>query len=361
MKILHVITSLRMGGAEKLVSEIVPLFRDKGHEVDVLAFDGVDTPFKQSLLNKGIKVYSFGENCFVYNPLFIFKLMRMMKQYDVVHAHNTAPQLFAAIGSCFNSVKMITTEHSTSNHRRDSGIFKHIDRWMYNRYDSIICISNMTYTNLINYLGSSRARIITIENGIDVKKYIVSQPLSQVLKNSNRFIITMVAGFRYQKDYETAIRAMALLDKTKYEMWFVGDGERRPEIEKYICKYGVSDNIRLWGFRSDVNSILKSSDVVLQSSHIEGFGLAAVEGMAVGKPVIATNIPGLGQVVDGAGILFQHENEHELATAITLLYSDLDFYSLIASKCTKRALDYDISKMVQKYDHLYREVNRNTL
>ena len=99
MKILQVITSLSTGGAEKLISEIAPMLRDKGHQVDVLAFDGADTAFKKALIDKGIKVYSFGKSCNVYNPLFIFRLAKLMKNYDIVHTHNTAPQLFAAVGS----------------------------------------------------------------------------------------------------------------------------------------------------------------------------------------------------------------------------------------------------------------------
>ena len=84
MKILQVITSLQIGGAEKLISEISPLLRDKGHEVDVLAFDGVETHFKRSLEEAGIKVSSFSKNCNVYNPLFILKLVKMMRNYDIV-------------------------------------------------------------------------------------------------------------------------------------------------------------------------------------------------------------------------------------------------------------------------------------
>ena len=81
MKILQVITSLSTGGAEKLISEITPMLRDKGHQVDVLAFDGADTAFKQNLIDKGINVYSFGEGCNVYNPLFIF---RLAKKYGLI-------------------------------------------------------------------------------------------------------------------------------------------------------------------------------------------------------------------------------------------------------------------------------------
>lgn len=358
MKILHVITSLQIGGAEKLVAEIVPMLRDKGHEVDVLAFDGQDTDFMKTLLRAGIKVYSFGINSNVYSPSFILKLLRFMKHYDIVHTHNTSPQLFAAIGSYFCNTTLITTEHSTSNRRRDNAIFRVVDRWMYNRYKTIICISEKTKTNLQEHIGPTKANLVVINNGIDVKKYKDALPLNEEEKGTNKFVVTMVAGFRYQKDHETVIRAFRSLDSNKFGLWFIGDGERRDVIESCI-KDNELNNVRLWGVRNDIPSILKSSDVIVQSSHIEGFGLAAVEGMAAGKPVIASDVDGLAQVVEGAGILFPHEDDRKLADEIIRLAEDKDYYDEIANKCSKRADDFDISKMVEGYESVYKEVMKS--
>ena len=75
MKILQVITSMRMGGAEKLVSEMVPLMKKAGHEVDILLFDGTHTPLKEQLEKEGINVYSLAITPSVYNPIFIFQLI----------------------------------------------------------------------------------------------------------------------------------------------------------------------------------------------------------------------------------------------------------------------------------------------
>ena len=92
MKILQVITSMSVGGAEKLVSEIAPLLQEKGHLVDVLLFDGTDTSFKLALQKKGIRIFEFSKGGLVYNPLYILKLFSFLKKYDIVHTHNTAPQ-----------------------------------------------------------------------------------------------------------------------------------------------------------------------------------------------------------------------------------------------------------------------------
>ena len=360
MKILQVITSLSTGGAEKLISEIAPMLRDKGHQVDVLAFDGADTAFKKALTDKGIKVYSFGKGCNVYNPLFIFRLAMMMKNYDIVHTHNTAPQLFAAIGSVLCSVVHSTTEHNTSNRRRDWKWYAWIDKWMYSRYRKVICISDSTEQNLRDFIRDGSDKICTVLNGINIKRYSHAIPVdkSTISNHPERKVIAMVAGFRYQKDQETLIRAFNSLPDT-YELWLIGDGERRSIIEQCIKDNKLENHVLLLGVRSDIPSLLKSVDVVVQSSHWEGFGLAAVEGMAAGKPVVASDVDGLAQVVYGAGILFTAGDDKCLAKVLEKLLEDDVYYQQIATKCWERAQMFDIQKMVDAYNNVYLDLVQN--
>ena len=354
MKILQVITSLYTGGAEKLISEIAPMLRDKGHQVDVLAFDGTETAFKKALTDKGIKVYSFGKGCNVYNPPFIYRLTKLMKNYDIVHTHNTAPQLFAAIGSVLCSVVLCTTEHTTSNRRRDWKWYAWIDKWMYSRYRKVICISDSTEQNLRDFIRDSSDKICTILNGINITRYSHAIPVdkSTISNHPERKVVAMVAGFRYQKDQETLIRAFKNLPED-YELWLVGDGERRAIIEQCIKDNQLEDRVVLLGIRSDIPSILKSVDLVVQSSHWEGFGLAAVEGMAAGKPVVASDVEGLAQVVEGAGLLFPLGDDKQLADIIKQLIENQTYYQQIASKCIERAQMFDIQKMVDAYNEVY--------
>lgn len=353
MKILQVITSLQIGGAEKLISEISPLLREKGHEVDVLAFDGADTHFKKSLENDGIKVYSFDRNCNVYNPLFIFKLARMMREYDIVHTHNTAPQLFAAIGSVLCSVVLVTTEHNTSNRRRDWKWYVSIDRWMYQQYRKVICISNQAEENLRKFHPTLK-NVCTIYNGVNVHKFHDAKPLESL--RSEKTTVVMVAGFRYQKDQDTLIRSFSHLDKDKYELWLVGDGERRSELESLIKEKNLSSNVKLLGIRADIPEVLQSADIVVMSSHFEGLSLSNVEGMSVGKPFIASDVDGLREVVTGYGLLFPHGDDKALASIIQRLSEDKAYYQQIADKCYERAQMYDIQKMVDSYSDLYKSI-----
>lgn len=352
MKILQVITSLSTGGAEKLISEITPLLRDKGHQVDVLAFDGADTAFKKALTDKGIKVYSFGKGCNVYNPIFIFRLAKMMKNYDIVHTHNTAPQLFAAIGSVLCSVVLCTTEHTTSNRRRDWKWYAPIDKWMYSRYAKIICISNQAEDNLRKYLPNVK-NVCTIFNGVDINRFHNAKPLDSLKSTKN--VVVMVAGFRYQKDQDTLIRAFTHLDKDKYELWLVGDGERRPILEKMIYELGLN-NVKLLGIRNDIPNVLQTADIVVMSSHFEGLSLSNIEGMSVNKPFISSNVDGLREVVDGYGLLFPHGDDKALSSIIMKLSDDKAYYQQVAAKCWERAQMFDIQKMVDAYIDVYKSI-----
>ena len=358
MKILQVITSLQIGGAEKLIVDIVPRLRLKGLEVDVCLFNGKETPFKQRLQACGCKIYDLSYNERYYSPIKIFKLWRIMRRYDIVHTHNTAPQLFAAIANIICKKKLVTTEHSTNSRRRDYPILRYGDKWMYGRYDSVICISEIAEKVLKEYLEISPnapCNICTINNGIDVARFYQAQPLDRksIGSDNHRFVIVMVAGFRDAKDQDTVIRAIAKLQDKRYELWLVGDGERRHTIEQCIRDEHIEDQVKLLGVRMDVPSILKTADVVVMSSHWEGLSLSNIEGMAVGKPFIASDVNGLREVTKGYGILFPHGNNQALANEIKHLAEDRAYYNQIAAQCYERAIQFDIRNMIDAYYQLY--------
>ena len=357
MRILHVITSLQTGGAEKLIVDIVPRLLKKGLKVDVCLFNGKDTPFKRQLQTCGCKIYDLSYDERYYSPIKIIKLLWIMRNYDIIHTHNTAPQLFAAIANIICRKKLITTEHSTNTRRRNYSILKCGDKWMYGRYNSVICISEIAEQVLNEYLGFD-PNTSTINNGIDVVRFFHALPLDRgsVGSGSHRFVIVMVAGFRDAKDQETVIRAVARLQDPKYELWLVGDGERRQAIEKYIINNHVGNQVKLLGVRMDVPSILKAADVVVMSSHWEGLSLSNIEGMSVGKPFIASDVNGLREVTKGYGILFPHGNDEALANEIKHLAEDRTFYNQIASQCYERAQQFDIKNMVDAYAKVYNQL-----
>lgn len=357
MKILHVITSLRTGGAEKLMVDLLPRLKEGGLGVDLLLFDGIDTPFRHAAEEAGIKVMDLGKGGSVYSPAKFLKLLPYLRKYEVVHTHNTAPQLFAAIGSLLYSTRLCTTEHGGSNRRRAWKWYSFIDRWMYNRYSKVVCISKKAEENLREFIGKSKADILTINNGVDVEKYasaLASPELERIAPGSKKLI--MVAGFRWEKDQDTIIKALTNLPDN-FHLFLVGDGVRRPELEALVRDLSLEQRVHFMGLRQDVAELLHAADYVIMSSHFEGLSLSSVEGMSVGKPFLASDVDGLREVVQGAGVLFPHQNTEELAQDIIKLENSNDEYTRVANSCGARAKEFDISQMVEGYKRVYNDFN----
>ncbi len=362
MKVLQVITSLAMGGAEKLVSELIPRLRTMGHTVDLAVFNGEETPLMEKLRaeNPAIKIYKLGHG--YYNPLYTLKLSRIMRNYDIIHTHNSSPQLFVAIAKVLCSVGLVSTEHTTSNRKRGWKWYAPIESWMYGQYDHVICISEIAEQKLREYMGGGwldetsdkYKRKSTINNGVDIAAIHGARADEELLRlKENRRAILMVAGFREAKDQDTVVRALSLLSKERFEVWFAGIGVREDVVKALAAQLGVADRVRFLGMRTDIPRVLKAADIIVMSSHWEGLSLSNIEGMASGRPFVASDVNGLREVTDGYGILFPHEDAQALTAIINQLYEDLAYYNKVADACYRRALQYDINKMAEGYEQVY--------
>ena len=368
MKILQVITSLEMGGAETLVVNLILRLQALGYTVDLCVFNGIDTPLMQKLKRESpnTTIYTLGRG--VYNPFYILKLAKIMRGYDIVHTHNSSPQLFVAIANLFTRRKLVSTEHNTSNRKRNWKWYAPIESWMYRQYGHIICISEIAEMKLRDYMGgdwlnkesSIYNKISTINNGVDVKAISNALPDAELLSlKKDRKAILMVAGFRNQKDQDTVVKALNILDKEKFEVWFAGIGDRMDDVKQLALSLGVANNVKFLGLRTDIPNVLKAADFIVMSSHWEGLSLSNVEGMSAHKPFIASNVNGLREVTEGYGILFPHEDAGTLAKEINRLAEDENYYKEIAGRCFDRALQFDINKTVDGYEKVYQTLMSN--
>lgn len=357
MRILHVITSLEIGGAEKLMVNLLPRLNSPENEVDLLVFNGKRTIFTQQLELAGVKIFSLSDSSRVYNPSNIFRLIRIIKKYDIVHTHNTACQLFVPIAKLlsFAKCKLVTTEHSTQNRRRGNSILRAVDKWMYNRYRNIICVSDDVEVNLRSHLGDKKHnnKIITINNGVDCQKFALATPTKDLLGiDSVDKVVLMVARFAYPKDQFTLIRALELLPE-KVKLFFVGQGELLESCKQEAQELNLEDRVHFLGVRNDVPELMKSADIIVLSSHYEGLSLSSLEAMASGRPFVASDVPGLREIVAGAGLLFPDGDYEMLSSHILNLMNDKDFYNQIVKSCLARAKQFDVTKTMREYLSCY--------
>jgi glycosyltransferase involved in cell wall biosynthesis len=329
--------------------------------MDLLLLNGDRTPFYEQLESAGVKIFSLthGKIKGVYNPFLIFRIIPYLKRYDIIHTHLFPTLYWVALAKLlsFCRVKLVFTEHSTSNTRIENRFFRVIDRFIYLFYAKIGCITNEVKDVLQQKLFIKDSKLVTIENGIYLSKYISTFPACRTdfgLNESDKLLI-MVAGFRPQKDQDTIICALTLLPEN-VKLLLVGDGTRRLVLENLAKEQNVSHRVLFLGVRSDVAQLLKMADIIVMSSHYEGLSLSCIEAMSSGRPLIASRVPGLQNIVENAGLLFEHENSQDLSEKIIMLLNNNKLYTDIANRCTTRAQEYDIEKMVEKYVNLYHEL-----
>lgn len=360
LKILQVINSLATGGAEKLIIDTLPLYCEKGIEMDVLLLDGSRYPFYEKLETFNCcSIYTLGLKS-VYNPMAIFKIMPYLKKYDIVHVHLFPVQYFVVLAKwfSFSKTKLIFTEHNTSNKRLENKFFKWIDQFIYKGYSKIICISDEIQKIILAHTKLAINRTKVILNGVSIIDFYEALPYK---KQELSFVETdkiliQVAGFREQKDQKTLIKSVSHLPND-IKLILVGDGVLKLECEILVKKLQLENRVFFFGIRTDVPRLLKTADIIVLSSKYEGLSLSSIEGMASGKPFIASNVPGLSEVVAGAGILFSQGDEKELAQKITELLNDDKLYQSVAKSCLERANQYDIKKMIDKHINLYNSIN----
>jgi len=354
MKILHIINSLNIGGAEKLLVDMIPLFREKGYQIDILLFDGTETPFKKILKEKEVCIYQ-GYKVSIYSPLHIFCVIPYLKKYDVIHVHLFPSLYWVALAKFFSSknTKLIFTEHSTHNRRIGKKIWQIFDKFIYSQYNIIVSITKAVDATIKAHLLFPSNNFKIINNCIDLSQF------SKISKNNNavesKMTIIQISSFRNSKDQATLIKSLQYLPEN-VNLLLVGDGENRMKCERLVREINLSNRVSFLGIRTDIPKLLETTDIVVLSSNWEGFGLAAVEGMAAGCPVIVSDVPGLSDIVRGAGLLFPVGDEKILAEKINSLISDRDFYERTAKACCERSKQYDIYVMVDKYIELYEEI-----
>lgn len=362
MRVLQIINSMGTGGAEKLILETLPKYREQGIDMNLLLLNGTEHPFLLEFRNTcdaTVDVLSQGS---VYNPFRIFKLISFIKGYDLIHVHLFPALYWVALAKLISRSKipLIFTEHNTTNNRRDHFLLKHIDKIMYRRYSKIITISPEVDHLLKRYLNEKPTKFVLIPNGVNVEKINSTAPSSrsEFSSKSDEKIIIQVSSFTKQKDQKTLIKALSILSH-HIKLLLVGIGPLEQECRDLVTEIELEDRVAFLGLRMDVPALLKMADIVVLSTHYEGLSLSSMEALASGTPFVASRAPGLTKVVEGAGILFPIGDYLQLSKEINQLIEDSKRYSKTATLCLERAKKYDQSQMIEHHLNVYNQICLN--
>src|SRR5271165_2215398 len=354
MRVLQVIDSLNRGGAEVMLTAMAPLFRTRGVECDIIALLRRPSPLEDSLQEQNIHLRYTGVRR-LYSPRQILALATLMRGYDIVHVHLFPAQLWTVLAAARLRCRtqLVTTEHNTWNARRKWWL-RPIDRWMYAHYERIACISQATAENLVRWCPGVGGKIALIPNGIPFDAFENAQPavLPDVPGGLTRLVF--VGRFDVQKDHATLLRAITAVPDT--HLLLVGDGPLRLRLERMAQSFGIGHRVTFLGWRQDVGAVLKASDIYVHSTHSDGFGIAACEAMAAGLPVVASDVPGLAQLVTSAGILFPAGDHKALARNLTALIQSPGRQREMSAASRQRARQFSIENTVDGCIRMYESV-----
>lgn len=355
MKILHVIDSLHIGGAEVLVSSLSVASRKLNDDVEVYALRA-GGPLEPVVEAAGIPVHRASKGS-VYSPFHILRLTRFLRsrRFDIIHVHLYPAQLWATLALLISrcDIPIVTTEHSASNHRRSLFFFKWLDRWMYRRYTAIAAISKATRDALIAYAGKMLPEVRVVRNGIDTTRF--EPGLREGERPPNAPLVVLSVGrLAALKDQATIIRAIAMVEGVKLVL--VGDGPQRGEQQDLAMRLQVQSRVEFLGIRTDVPQLIANADIYVQASLHEGFCIAAAEAMCGGLPCIAARNPGLEEVVGDAGLFFEPGDAEELAAAIRRLAGDPSLRAELCRRGMAQAAKFTLSACHESYNEFYRDV-----
>lgn len=317
MKILYVITSLGLGGAEKVVCDLADQMLLKGHEVKIVYLTGDKLVIPKSSNVEIIYLALNGIKSFIPASIRYRNLVRDFRP-DIVHAHMVHANIFARLNRINQRIpKLICTAH---NSNEGSKIRMLAYRYTNSLSDINTNVSEEASQTLIDKGAFTKDDLITIYNGIDLNKFNVDKIKNNFDSIEQNFINFISIGrFNEQKDYPNLLTAISYLDKeleVPVKFQIAGDGVLRLELEHLINKLNLTTHVKLLGNRQDIPELLNNSKFFVLSSKHEGLPTVVIEAMASGCFVIATNCGGTAEIMGDTGILVPPQDSQELAKAI---------------------------------------------
>ena len=337
INVLFLTIDIRIGGAERLVLELVKQMDRSRFAPSVGWF--VDQPAPKEFRELGIPLFPI-QKAAGFDLQAMRKLARVVREnrIDVINAHHFMSFVYAIHATRLaQHAGLVYTEHSEDDVLRARGVWRPLGAMLLRSCDAIVGVSEGVSAALTSYfrLGNGRAR--TIENGVDLTRFGNAGPSrAEVRKRLNLasgdIVIGQVANFRANKNHLFMLKAFqrAFAGRTDVKLLLIGQGfdgdpeNSEPAISAFVRDHGLEHVVKVMGYRPDVHEVLRAFDVFGLVSYREGLPLSVIEAMATGLPVVATDIDGLRGIVQPGinGVLVTPDDVEALARALNQLVAD---------------------------------------
>ena len=359
------------GGSGVVATELGKAMAQRGHQIHFISYA---LPFRLQHYDERI---FFHEVEMVNYPLlehstYAIALAAKMSEVgaqvglDIFHVHYAIPHAVSAflaraiLGP--KAPRIVTTLHGTDITLvgNDRSLFP-MTRFALEQSDGITCVSEYLRTKTRDVFNLDRPMEV-IPNFVDTRRFLPepSPTLREHLAPRGERILVHLSNFRQVKRAPDAVRVFAKVRAVMpARLLLIGDGQDRPEALHLAQTLEVKPDVIFLGKQDDVESLLAVADLLLLPSADEAFGLAALEGLSCGVPVVATNVGGVPEVVeDGkSGFLLPVGDVDGMADAALALLTDAPRYAEFRAAARRRAVEhFDIAQIVPRYEAYYRDI-----
>lgn len=343
MRIMLLIPTLNIGGAERYVVTLANLLSNDGHLVFIVTMNEEGT-MKESL-NSEVKCIALGNDLKV-NFSKVKRLTNILRenQIDICHSHLFKADLLNFLTFTKKGLK-ISTEHSSTSRRKKFILFGLMQNLIYLRFAKVIAISESVKKHLIEWAKVDNKKLKVIYNGT---KFSLMKPFelrSKFTNFKNKTHFGTIARLDKRKDLKIALNAMKhLINHHQYNNFhysIYGDG---PELENLVLESKIldlEDYVTFVGFEPNIQEVIDDIDIHILPSIEEGFGLTVIETMARGIPNVLSNSGSFPEIIDDNynGLLFEVGNFKDLADKISYLIKDDEKRRLFSTRSVQRVKD----------------------
>jgi N-acetyl-alpha-D-glucosaminyl L-malate synthase BshA len=358
------------GGSGVVATELGLALSKRGHEIHFITYS---QPVRLDLLGNNVHFHEVNVPeypLFLYQPYELAlssKLVDMVKLYgiEILHVHYAIPHAYAAymakkmLQEESIYVPIVTTLHGTDITLVGSHPFyKPAVTFSINKSDAVTSVSQSLKDDTLR-LFDIKNEIDVVPNFIDFSRHKTHFTDCQrdIMANENEKIITHISNFRKVKQIPDVIKVFFNIQKQiPAKLMMVGEGPERLEAEQLCESLGITDKVVFFGNSNEIDKILCFSDLFLLPSVTESFGLAALEAMASGVPVISSNTGGIPEVnIDGvSGFLSNVNDVEDMSKNAIRILSDNNRLKEFKERAKEESKKFDISNIVPKYEAIYK-------
>ena len=358
LDVVHVDAERGFSGGEEQVFLLMEGLRRRGHRNVLVAPPGSRAAEVGG--ERGFEVHTVpmrGD----WDLLAVGRLRRVLASLapDLVHLHTGRATWLGGLAAARAGLAAVTTRRMDREVKRSAR-----NRLVYGRLVARAVAISPAVARCLE-AGGVQAPVVTIPSSVDPDALAPRVPRAELRASlgtpAGRTVLLVLASLVHRKGLDVLLDALAGPEPSErdWELWLAGDGPERAALAARAERLGLAPRVRLLGQRAARADLLHAADVFVLPSRREGLGVAALEAMAVGRPVVASAVGGLGEaVVDGeSGLLVPPEDVGALASALTRLFDDPALRARLAAGGPARvASGYHVASMVAAYEDLYREV-----